>query len=153
MTGMSNGGMMSLAAACEMPDLLAAVGPVVGVMTHWDCEPDQPVSVIMINGTGDSVVRYDGNSISREVDDSVDGAMRFWMDHNGCGEAVTSESGNLVIDDYGDCANGSAVRLITVNDGAHSWYGGRKGWPTDDDPSSELSATDAVWEFFAAHPR
>jgi polyhydroxybutyrate depolymerase len=155
MTGISNGGMMSLAAACEIPDLLAAVGPVVGAMLWFPCEPARPVSTIMINGTADRVVPYDGGFLSRPrgIDDSAAGAVSFWTNQNGCGDASRSESGGLVTEDYVDCASGSAVRLITVMDGGHVWYGGRKGWPTDDDPSSELSATDAVWEFFAAHPR
>ena len=154
-TGMSNGGMMSLAAACELDDLIAGVGSVVGAMIWQGCEPEQPVHVIMINGTGDHIVRYEGGWLENpgSIDDSVHGAIISWTGHNGCGEASTSELEGLVIDEHENCANGSIVKLVTVIGGGHAWYGGRKGWPTDDDPSSELSATDVLWEFFAAHPK
>jgi polyhydroxybutyrate depolymerase len=59
-TGMSNGGMMSLAAACELDDLIAGAGSVVGVVTWASCAPDSPVNLIMINGDADRIVPSEG---------------------------------------------------------------------------------------------
>ena len=155
-TGISNGGMMSFAAACELDDLVAGIGPVVGAMNYAPCQPEQPVSLIMINGTADTHVPYEGGTggnrpiLPDRIDNSVANAVDFWTTHNDCGAGVITESGNLSIDTYDNCADGSAVTLITVNGGGHEWYGGRSGRPYGGSPDDEVSATNVIWEFFAA---
>jgi len=152
-TGSSNGAMMSFAAACELSDLIAGVGSVSGALIWSPCEPEQPVSVLMINGGQDDLVPIEGGWLDNPgpIDDSVDGAIRFWTDHDSCGDALTSQRDNLVIEDYENCAAGSAVKRITVTDGGHRWFGGHSSLPFGGDPPADsFSATDAVWEFFAA---
>ena len=143
--GNSNGGMMSLAVACELDDLVAGVGSVVGSMIWYPCEPEQPVSLIMINGREDRLVPYEGGWLENPgpIDDSVEGAIEFWTEHNACGDPTTTEAEGLAIDDYENCAGGSAVRLIAVIDGGHEWYSG----------SDPVDTPEALWEFFAAHPK
>ena len=59
MTGISNGGMMSYRAACEMADQIAAIAPVEGAQ-NLNCRPSAPVSVLVFHGTADRLVAFDG---------------------------------------------------------------------------------------------
>ena len=58
MMGMSNGAYQSHRMACELADRVAAVGPVAGLLLFQGCAPSQPVPVMMINGTSDSLSQY-----------------------------------------------------------------------------------------------
>jgi poly(3-hydroxybutyrate) depolymerase len=58
--GMSNGGMMAYRAACEMPDVVAAVGVVAGaLLPDVDCA-HTAVRAYLIHGTADRTVPIDG---------------------------------------------------------------------------------------------
>jgi polyhydroxybutyrate depolymerase len=43
--------------------------------------------------------------------------------------------------------------LYTIKNGGHAWAGGNKGSEISDEPTSEISATDIMWEFFKNHPK
>jgi polyhydroxybutyrate depolymerase len=58
-TGLSNGGMMSYLVACALSDRFAAVAPVSGELS-MDCAPTIPVSVLIIHGTADENLPYNG---------------------------------------------------------------------------------------------
>jgi len=59
----------------------------------------------------------------------------------------------VTIETYEGCTAGTAVRLVTLDGEGHTWPGGTKWAFWADEPSREISATDAIWAFFAAHPR
>jgi polyhydroxybutyrate depolymerase len=62
MMGHSNGGFMSHRMACERSDLLAGIANVAGAT--WfdaaDCGEPEPVSVLQVHGTWDTVIYYEG---------------------------------------------------------------------------------------------
>lgn len=159
-TGISNGGMMSYRLACELSDLVAAAGPVAGAQ-NIECRPSRPVSLVVLHGTADLHVRYGGGPPLRmadarnpRVDRPVAEAVAFWVRHNGCSETPVKEKrGKVAIESYGGCAAGTAVTLYTLLDEGHTWPGGKKWAFWADEPSREISATDAIWEFFRAHPK
>ena len=159
-TGISNGGMMSYRLACELADLVAAAGPVAGTQ-NIECRPSRPVSLIALHGTADLHVRYTGGPPLRmadirnpRVDRPVSEAVAFWVRHNGCPERPqTQRRGKVTIETYEGCTAGTAVRLVTLDGEGHTWPGGTKWAFWADEPSREISATDAIWAFFAAHPR
>src|SRR5271167_1511038 len=66
--GMSNGGFMSGRLACDLSDRIAAVG-IVGASlsenTAATCRPRQPVSVMMIQGTADPLVPFEGGALRK----------------------------------------------------------------------------------------
>ena len=67
-TGISNGGFMSYRLACELSGTVRAVAPVTAQLSKDllpDCKPNQPVGVLMINGTLDPLVPYDGGTVDR----------------------------------------------------------------------------------------
>jgi polyhydroxybutyrate depolymerase len=161
-TGISNGGMMSYRAACELADKIAAIGPVAGAQ-NIECRPSDQVALIVFHGTDDQHVLYEGGPTRRgiagpRVDRSVPYAVTFWARHNEC-EAVPerNERGNVVHETYRRCRNGTGVVLYAIKGGGHAWPGGTPGLSlggrAGDEPTQELSATDLMWDFFAAHPK
>jgi polyhydroxybutyrate depolymerase len=138
-TGMSNGGFMSNRLACDAADLFAAVAPVASLLGVSTCEPTRPMPILMFNGTEDALVPYAGAT----------GSFARWALLNGCeGEPeVTFENGDSRCESYLDCAEGATTTLCTVQGGRHTWPGSPLGHTTTD-----LIASDAMWEFFLAHP-
>ena len=62
-TGLSNGGAMTMTLACKRADLFAAAASV--IMNFTDefanaCQPSRPVPMLMMNGTADPLVPYRG---------------------------------------------------------------------------------------------
>jgi polyhydroxybutyrate depolymerase len=153
-TGISNGAAMSVTLACALPDRIAAIGPVAGV---FFCPSIRPIAVIAFHGTDDPVVPFEGGSIT--VDDApvayqgVENWMGLWAAHNGCADEPVEEnpSGSVRLVRYTGCDEGASVELYVVEGGGHTWPGAldlqRLGATTH-----EISATDLIWEFFAAHP-
>jgi len=159
-TGISNGGMMSYRLACELSDQIAAIGPVAGAQ-NVDCRPARPVSVIILHGTADLYVLYNGGAPLRmvdvrnpRVDRPVSAAVAFWVKRNGCADTPVKErKGKVIIERYGNCNAGTAVTLYTLQYEGHTWPGGTKWAFWADEPSREISATDVIWEFFRGHPK
>lgn len=141
--GMSNGGYMSHTLACKMADRIAAIGPVSALLLQTPCTPSRPVPVMMINGTADSLSQYQ----------FVGQGVTFWSNKNQCTtESQTFQNGDTTCVTKGGCASGADVTLCTVTDGGHQWPGG-DALPFLGKKTDAIIATDAVWEFFVAHPR
>jgi polyhydroxybutyrate depolymerase len=158
-TGMSNGAIMSYRLACEASDIFAAVAPVAGTQNYPRCNPVQPVSVIHFHGTDDGHVGYDGGAGPDSLVDvpftSVKDSIDFWLNVDQCDRTAHTESfEDIQHDVYSNCAYETAVELYTVVDGKHAWPGGNgPAWPGGDEPTHSISATEIIWDFFAAHPK
>ncbi len=163
-TGISNGGMMAYRAGCELSDRIAAMGPVAGALNLETCRPADPVSLIVFHGTEDQYVLYEGGPTRRgfsgpdRVDRPVSYAVSFWTQHNGCTVGPEREErGNVLRETYRGCRDGTAVVLYTIRGAGHAWPGGTSGLSLGgrlgDEPTQDISATDVMWEFFAAHPK
>jgi polyhydroxybutyrate depolymerase len=63
----------------------------------------------------------------------------------------TYSNGDSSCATYEHCAGGADVTLCTVQGGGHTWPGGLPV-PTLGMTTTDLSATDAMWTFFQAHP-
>jgi polyhydroxybutyrate depolymerase len=157
-TGMSNGGMMTYRLGCELSDKIAAIAPVAGALNVENCQPANPVSVIIFHGTADEHVLYKGGEPIQKVDrhyrvdKSVAYAVSFWVKHDGCSETPQrSEKGSIQAEIYGG-KDGVEVVLYTVNGGGHAWPGGQ-AYLLGTEPTREISATDLMWEFFVRHPK
>lgn len=149
-TGISNGGMLSYRAGCELADRIAAIAPVEGAL-NVDCKPAEPVAVIIFHGTADHLVPFDGGTTpfqigSKRSDNSVANAVAFWVKRDGCGaDPKHEETSKVHTDFYSGCKDGTAVALYALQGGHHSWPGDRL--------SPQISATDTMLAFFAAHPK
>jgi polyhydroxybutyrate depolymerase len=156
--GMSNGAIMSYRLACEAADLFAAIAPVAGTLNFSPCNPAETVSVIGFHGTADQHIPYQGGFGPEslvEVDfASVQDSVNFWVSFNGCNpQAQKDVVDEIEHETWSGCRDGSAVELYTIVDGGHAWPGGNPGWAGGDPPTQVLSASQAIWEFFAAHPK
>jgi hypothetical protein len=136
-TGISNGGMLAYALACNT-GTFAAIGA--DSATQLDkCVAPHRTSVMHIHGTADPRIRYDGGPGSGvatpDGGPSVPDLNAFWRNVDGCAPHATTTDGAITTSTAG-CPDGRSVALITVDGGEHEW------------PSF---ATQALWHFFAAH--
>ena len=170
--GISNGAMMSYTLACRAADRFAAAAPVAGAMPEnlaAACAPSRPVPVLILNGTKDSLVHWEGGFVTgpfgkkklgRTI--SVEKSRDFWLEKNSCKAAkeVTKldsdpEDGTSVTREaYSSCSGGSAVEFIRIDGGGHTWPGGTQYLPefVIGKTSRELDANTEIWNFFMKHP-
>jgi polyhydroxybutyrate depolymerase len=153
-TGFSNGGFMSYRLACgDHGDRFAAIAPVSGVFGYnglYPCSPTKPVSILHIHGTMDPIVNYTGTFFgSLQIWLSVAETARTWSEKNGCtfSSNVTTFTNRTVHCDSISCPDPSNnnITVCTVVGGGHAYPGGKGffGGPAD------ITATDAIWEFFS----
>jgi polyhydroxybutyrate depolymerase len=158
-TGFSNGGIMSQRLACDASDLFAAIGPVSGTLNDPGCQPKEPVSVIEFHGTSDQHIPYGGGNGDKSLTNitfvSVMDTMDKWVKFDQCSSAPrTSAFADIQQDIFSRCADGTSVELYTILGGGHAWPGGNgPAWPGGDQPTHAISATNLMWDFFAAHPK
>ena len=148
--GMSNGGIMSYALACNS-DIFAAIGP--DSATQLDaCATPHPTSVIHIHGTADRLVPYDGGKGTSFVNGpSIADVNAFWRNVDHCGPPDIATNA-LVTTSTAACADNRSVVLITIDGGRHQWPGGTTDLERADPTSHVLNAAETIWQFFAAHP-
>ncbi len=152
-TGMSNGGFLSHRIGCELADRVAAIAPVAGVLGIPDasCTPSRPMPVMHFHGTADPLVPWAGDPVLgfESVADSIAG----WVARDHCTGAPvhTYANGDASCASYEACDGGAEVTLCTIDGGGHTWPGGTPV-PALGYTSTDISATDAMWTFFAAHP-
>lgn len=170
-TGISNGGFMSQRLACEASTRVAAIAPVaatMGVELAARCSPARPVPVLMVNGTDDPLVPFQGGQIRLPGGQlrpgriaSVADTVALWARHNGCAGSprITREPDRDPTDGVTvrrealmGCGGGSEVTLYVMEGGGHVWPGGPQYLPsliigrTTGDIGSEV-----IWGFFARH--
>ena len=105
-TGISNGAMMCHRLAREAPDLFAAIAPVSGAMNFTAVDSTVPIAVLIIHGTEDEHVRYEGGKpapglgrAALRTDASVADAIAYYCKRNRLAqEAKTSEDGKVRIE-------------------------------------------------------
>ncbi len=141
-TGMSNGGLMAYRLACELSQRIDSIAPVaapMGLKLYEKCHPTSPVSVLIIMGTDDPIIPWNGGQIRfgslalGEVISAEDTA-EFWAEVNGCQQA----QGPFYLPDkdpldgtkvwkklYTQCSSGKKVQLYGIEGGGHTWPGGQ----------------------------
>jgi polyhydroxybutyrate depolymerase len=151
--GFSNGGFLAHSIACELSDKVAAIGAVSGVLGISTCNPTRAIPVIDVHGTGDFVIPFNGGGVNNNI--SVPATIAGWVARNGCTGTPTNvySHGNASCAMTSGCTDGADVELCTISDGGHQWPGGRDLGILNGLYSSDLDATDAIWAFFAAHPK
>lgn len=159
-TGMSNGGYMSYALACES-SRFAAIGCVTGSMSvvmYNNCNPTIPIPTIHIHGTLDAVVPYVGNATSKAVED----VSLSWATKNGCNTTpnITQVPNTNTTDGataerylYSGGNNGHTVELFKVTGGGHTWPGAPIPLPGSGNTCMDFSASIEIWRFFSQYDR
>jgi polyhydroxybutyrate depolymerase len=167
-TGSSNGAIFCNTLAVRLSDRMAAIGPVNGLLGPSVPEKfplKQPVSVISFNGTADPFVLFTGVDIPGHRMLSAPDTIAFWVKADGCDPSPTvTEIPKAVPDDgtavkrleFVNGRNGTEVVAYIVAHGGHTWpgYHTYPGWAKlAGKTAMSVSATEAVWDFFAKHPK
>jgi polyhydroxybutyrate depolymerase len=151
-TGHSLGGGMANRLACDLSERIAAIGPVSGAyLNAKKCSASQPVAVVAIHGTGDSVIFYNGFGVNGSspgayftVGTPIPQWASAWAQRNGCNatSSIFFRKDPVSGQQWGNCLASADVVLYTIQDGEH-------GWPA---PSAGFDTAQTIWDFFSQHP-
>ena len=165
--GASNGAMMSFRLGCELAPKIRAMAPVIGSMPEnlaARCVPARPVPLIMINGTDDPLVPWQGGyvhgfrkKLGKII--SVRKTIDLWVDRNGCSpdpqislvpDSDPHDGTRVKIRTYRNCQDKAAVILYEIQGGGHTWPGGYQYLPEFliGKTSKDMDATKTIWTFF-----
>jgi polyhydroxybutyrate depolymerase len=166
-SGFSNGGFMTQRLACDAPERFAAFASVAAAGFAGLpelCETPSPLSILLIHGTLDAVVPWQGmvrgNSLMLAP---VADTMAFWAKHAGCeGKIVdtdlppkdASAETSVTTFEVG-CVAGNEVTLYAVKGGGHNWPGVEGFLPEDiaGKVNTDILASEVIWEFFSRHEK
>ncbi len=165
-TGISNGGHMALRLAAEASGKFAAVAAVAAANPDpiFPREPDHAVSVLLMNGTQDRFVPYEGGRMIRDRGrvQSTEDSIQYWVRHNACEEEPRFERyANRSRRDrctasrttYRNAATNVEVELIRILGGGHTE-------PSIQQPyarlylavvgrqNRDIEVADEIWRFF-----
>ena len=164
-TGISNGAIMSLFLAQEIPQKIRAIAPVCGSIPEnyfSTYHIAKPLSVMVINGTADPLVHYEGGPVGksgwqRGAVVATDSMMKKIVSLDHCNPRDSSFSfPDINLKDLSSatkkiwkCGN-SEVQLIKVIGGGHTWPGGVQYLPksTVGRVCRDFNATSEIWNFF-----
>ncbi len=152
-SGLSNGGGMSLRLACSLSERVAAIGGVAGAYLVDLSECAGGVPGIFFHGQADKIVPYEGGPSDRFPIDfpNIPTFVEDYAQLNSCdlNETVFLEKDHVRGVRYEGCEAGTEVVFYTISDGGHTWPGG------SDLPEGitgktthEINATRLMWEFF-----
>lgn len=171
--GISNGGGMAHRLGMELSDQVAAIAPVAisipKALAEQKLDPEKPVSVLMINGTKDPAVPYNGNEdgyvfLGKEAAATMsaqqnlqlwtafnDGAVnrsRFVMPNTAQDKTITYGT-NITAN------NGANVTLMTVVGGGHYLPGTAPYLPERlvGVAAQDFNGAQVIWDFFEANGR
>jgi len=171
-TGISNGGFMSIYLAYKLSSKIKAIAPVcANIPANLKDEftfPD-PVSMLLINGTDDPLVKYDGGWIgfreglfkkgTRGKSVSTDETIQVWNKILGCdAQPVVETIPDKDADDdctaekfiYKNCQEQTQLVLIKITGGGHTWPGGVQYLPKAivGPVCRDFNASEMIWQFF-----
>ncbi len=169
-TGISNGGMMSYRLGCELSEKITAIAAVtaslaVNKVKEWS--PSRPMPVLIIAGTADPLVPWEGGDIrlggrTYGTVVSVPDTVKFWVEKNGCvarpvvrrlPDSEPNDGTSVRRETYSGCRSGAEVVLYAVEGGGHTWPGGLQYLPERviGKTSKEFDASEVIWQFLKTH--
>ena len=151
MTGYSEGGFMADLFGCTRPDLLAGFGMVAAAQLKTTaCETGTPLKMVIIAGTKDSHVPYNGFGSLQ----SAPLTLSQWESTDRCSGPETATTLPTRVNDgttvvKHQIANCPALLYQVVN-GGHNWPGSQTTASTVllGTTSQNIDATSAQWDFF-----
>ena len=172
-TGISNGGFFSFRLGCDLPDKIAAIAPVAACMPLLlaNRHPRRTVSVLVMNGTEDPMVPYEGGEVrltrlgrSRGRILSTDDSIRFWTQQNSCQSPPTRSSlpdldpddqTRVYLERFSGGRNSTEVLLYRIEGGGHTWPGGEANLPSRwvGRICRDINASRIILKFFQSHPQ
>lgn len=169
--GISNGGMMSFRLAIELSDKIAAIATVTACLPEElsGSSPSCPVSVMIINGTDDPLMPFNGGKIKVGLRSygkviSTQDTVAFWVEHNKCIPAPETslvedtdpdDRTRVKVDMYQNGLHHTEVVLYTVQGGGHTWPGGKQYLRERfiGRTCRDIDASKVIIEFFKEHAK
>ncbi len=177
-TGLSAGGHMAHRAAIDISDLVAAAGVIAGSVwvqhaeeTQRPPRPKAPVSILIVHGDDDEVVKYCGVENAKITEASQDESFDYWAHANSCASVSVASSlctarlgspTSVMVKSATGCSTGTEVRFIRLVGALHGWSAGQLNVPPGNhfrpynstlNSSTGTTTNDILWKFFAAHPK
>jgi polyhydroxybutyrate depolymerase len=150
-TGYSNGAFMACDLVKELPNRIAAIGTVGGILgaNQIYAAPDRAVPLIDFQGKLDPYVLYEGGTGGSGVkSDPVLTSISSWVAHNGdLPDPVETQVINQAVMNRWS-GGGADVVLWTLNDGGHTWPGGNFTRLVNGPTNRDISASQEMWDFF-----
>lgn len=165
-TGMSNGGFMSSRLACDRADIFRGAAILTASLSRdylTLCKPEKSLAIMVMNGTKDKLVPYNGGEVkvlkkSRGEIISTDEIINFWKDINDCTskkptielEDIVDDGTTVTVDEYSNCKVRGSLILYTINEGGHTWPGGKQylGEWLIGKTNRDINACDVIWNYF-----
>jgi len=127
--GYSQGGVFTHHLACMKSDIFAGVAMYAGPMgrvVSKNCDPKEPVNVLLAHGTDDKVLPFTGVEDGLGTLLSAVESTRKWAQFNGCFTNLKTQpvdflSEKLIIHSAQFCDDDVRVQLIEWSGGSHSW--------------------------------
>jgi polyhydroxybutyrate depolymerase len=172
-TGISNGGMMTLRLGAELSSKLAAIAPIAANIPKNivnTSKPVHPLPVLLMNGTDDPLVPYNGGYVRffrKRMGEvvSTQETISFWVKHNRCNAVPAtrklpdrdrSDHSRVIVTSYTKPHNRcEEVVLYTIKGGGHTLPGSNTpnlprvlGWKNND-----IDGAKVIWEFLSKYSR
>jgi polyhydroxybutyrate depolymerase len=164
-TGFSNGASMAFRVGVELSGAFAAIGPIAGALWLDGFTLDEPVSLIYITGTEDTLNPLDGGQprlVSGEILNEkekppVQAHMDKWSGALGCDETPfpLATIPGILGESYANCLDPADIVYYRIEGMGHTWPGGVSLLPETvvGKTSDLMDATQTLWDFFQDHPK
>jgi polyhydroxybutyrate depolymerase len=170
LAGLSNGGFMAMRMACESSERYAAFASLVAsapLDAATTCRPTRPLPVLLINGTADTLVKFDAVTAARQGNFGANEVAAFWGARNGCASFADTALPDLDISDrstvtrrlYSGCTAGGDTEFLTVQGGGHQApsRGTVRDYPMLAGllgvRNHDIDTAETIWSFFQRHSR
>lgn len=161
--GLGEGGFMALRMGCNMAERIAGIATVgAAIPRNLNCIPARPVPLVMMNGTEDPIVHFNGGRYKEGLIHllSAEDSAKQWARQNRCEEKAAEskiaplEKGgkDTKLYSFDDCGEGAQVALYVVKDGGNTWPGGEQFMNEKEigKTSEAINADDTIWKFLSS---
>ena len=171
-TGMSNGGHMTMRVAMEMSSEVAAVAPVVALLPKSNkCSaPTRPVPILMMHGTADPIAPYEGGSMPKGRGEvySARETAQIWAKWNGLDnvrektvgvqDRTSSDNSKIVIHTREASTSGNAVIAYEIQGAGHTEPSrdakmNRLLKRVQGNQNNDIEMAVTIWDFFKTRSR
>ena len=140
--------------ASKMSDRVAAFASVSGCLNGTEKRPDKAVPALLIHGTNDSLVPFNGRRFTPLMPRMLpfSAARDFWKSSNGTNESTQTEvKPGVIKETHVNKKSGNEVVVYTLKGNGHGWPG--RPDSIDGKPCLKVKGEDLIWDFFSKHKK